>query len=72
MLRYGLDFPILQKEIGEQGAIVGVDLAIQMLHHAKKKYSTLPLVRADAAHLPFRDRVFDVIVLTFCLCIPHI
>ncbi|MCW4040631.1 MAG: class I SAM-dependent methyltransferase [Candidatus Bathyarchaeota archaeon] len=64
----GLDFSIILQELGKNGTIVGVDLSTQMLHQAKKKDSdTLALVRADIAHLPFREKKFDAIVITFCL-----
>jgi ubiquinone/menaquinone biosynthesis C-methylase UbiE len=38
-----------------------------MLNQAKKKHSAIPFVRADVAHLPFRNQVFDATVVTFCL-----
>jgi demethylmenaquinone methyltransferase/2-methoxy-6-polyprenyl-1,4-benzoquinol methylase len=64
----GLDFPILRRELGDEVIIVGVDLSTQMLNRAKKKaVQTIALVRADIAHLPFREYVFNAVILTFCL-----
>jgi demethylmenaquinone methyltransferase/2-methoxy-6-polyprenyl-1,4-benzoquinol methylase len=64
----GLDFPYLRQEVDERGMIVGVDLCIPMLHRAKKKgFVEMNLVRADIAHLPFRTKVFDAIMVSFCL-----
>jgi demethylmenaquinone methyltransferase/2-methoxy-6-polyprenyl-1,4-benzoquinol methylase len=64
----GLDFPILRQELGKNGTIVGVDLSTQMLYRAKKKTDKrIALVRADIAHLPFRDQIFDAAIVTFCL-----
>jgi demethylmenaquinone methyltransferase/2-methoxy-6-polyprenyl-1,4-benzoquinol methylase len=64
----GLDFPYLRQEVDERGMIVGVDLSIPMLHRAKKKgFVEMNLVRADIAHLPFRTKVFDAIMVSFCL-----
>jgi demethylmenaquinone methyltransferase/2-methoxy-6-polyprenyl-1,4-benzoquinol methylase len=66
----GLDFPILQKQMSESGRIVGVDLSVQMLQHAKeKRLSDIDLVRADIAHLPFTRSVFHAVLTTFCLTI---
>jgi ubiquinone/menaquinone biosynthesis C-methylase UbiE len=43
--------------------IVGSDLSGKMLRHARENLATLqvPLVQADAVHLPFADRSFDVV-----------
>lgn len=52
-------------ELGRHGyAAVGVDSSAGMLVAA---HTTAPLVRADAAHLPFGDRAFDGVVCGFAL-----
>ncbi len=65
----GLDFPLLLEKIAVGGFLLGVDLSFQMLQQAKKKTGSkrLDLVSADAAYLPFRDEIFDSILLSFCL-----
>jgi SAM-dependent methyltransferase len=43
--------------------IVGVDLSIEMLKHAKKlKFKNIGLIRADIYHLPLRKGIFDLII----------
>lgn len=65
----GLDFPFLTQKITNQGTMVGVDISSEMLSQAKKKLESeeANLVRSDAAHLPFRDKIFDAIFASFCL-----
>ena len=65
----GLDFPFLLKKIKIQGTLLGVDLSSEMLQQAKKKVGSegVNLVRSDAAHLAFRDKTFDAIIVSFCL-----
>ena len=64
----GLDFPLLQQQVGEEGMIVGVDLSTPMLNRAKKRGNReVHLLRADIAHLPFRDRAFHAVIISFCL-----
>lgn len=64
----GLDFAALLDKNEEQGTFVGVDISSEMLKQAKKKsYNRVSLVRADAEHLPFRKRIFDSILVSFCL-----
>jgi SAM-dependent methyltransferase len=43
--------------------VVGLDLSIVELKMSKQKFPNYPVVRADAATLPFRDRVFDLILV---------
>jgi SAM-dependent methyltransferase len=49
------------------GRLVGLDVSERQLHHARGFLEQvgiqLPLVQADAEHLPFRDACFDVV---FC------
>ena len=66
----GLDFHPLHDCISEPGRIIGIDISVQMLRHAKRK--RLPgvyLVRADITHLPFRREVFQAVLATFYLTI---
>ncbi len=65
----GLDFPFLLQRIKIQGTLMGVDLSSEMLQQAKKKIGSegVNFVRSDAAHLAFRDKTFDAILVSFCL-----
>lgn len=67
----GLNFPLLQQEIGPEGKIVGVDLTDAMLAQAQHRIETngwrnVSLVQADAAEFEFPTRV-DAILATY----PH-
>jgi ubiquinone/menaquinone biosynthesis C-methylase UbiE len=42
--------------------VVGVDSSVEMLSIARKRVGVTSLVCADADHLPFLDRSFDVVV----------
>ena len=65
----GLDFPYLLKKTKIQGTLFGIDLSSEMLQQAKEKIGRegVNLVRSDAARLPFRDKTFDAILVSFCL-----
>jgi len=65
----GVDFPFLLEKIGVQGNLSGLDLSFEMLQQAKKKIESerADLVNADAAYLPFRDRTYDGVFVSFCL-----
>lgn len=64
----GLDFSFLVEKI-KQGMLIAVDISVEMLKQAKKKIGNkeIFLVRADAANLPFSDKTFDAILVSFCL-----
>lgn len=66
----GLDIPVLLRKLNQE-TVTGVDLSIQMLRQTKHKQQTrmINLVRADIAHLPFRNKAFDAIMVSFCLTI---
>jgi demethylmenaquinone methyltransferase/2-methoxy-6-polyprenyl-1,4-benzoquinol methylase len=65
----GLDFPFLLKRIGMHGTLLGVDGSSEMLRQLKKKRlgGNLNLIRSDAAHIPLRDKILNVILVSFCL-----
>ena len=67
----GLNFPLIEREIGPGGRIVGVDLTDAMLAHAQRRvetsgWSNITLVQADAAEFEFPTGV-DAILATY----PH-
>lgn len=67
----GLNFPLLQQEIGPEGRILGVDLTDAMLAQAQRRIETngwrnVNLVQADAAEFEFPTGV-DAILATY----PH-
>ncbi len=45
-----------------ESQIVGVDFAPGMVEFARKKWEEIDVIQADAAHLPFRDQTFDMII----------
>jgi len=67
----GLNFPLIEQEIGPEGRIVGVDLTPAMLAQAQRRIETsgwrnVSLVQADAAEFAFPTGV-DAILATY----PH-
>lgn len=59
----GVFSPLLKKKYPD-ACVIGVDLAHQMLLHARKKqrmWRKWPLVNADMTQLPFVDGVFDLV-----------
>ena len=48
------------------GIRYGVDLADAMLKLAKSR--GIEVIKADAKHLPFKDKVFDLVLFAFTLC----
>ena len=45
--------------------IIGADFSVDMLNIAKEKISEEDFVAADAQHLPFKDELFDRILISF-------
>jgi demethylmenaquinone methyltransferase/2-methoxy-6-polyprenyl-1,4-benzoquinol methylase len=67
----GLNFPLIEKAIGPEGRIVGVDLTDAMLARAKERiaangWSNISLVQADATEFDFPAEV-DAILSTYAL-----
>ena len=67
----GLNFPLIEKMIGPDGRIVGVDLTDAMLAQAQDRihtngWSNISLVQADAADFDFPTEV-DAILCTYAL-----
>ena len=67
----GLNFSLLQREVGPSGHIVGVDLTDAMLAQAQRRaatsgWSNVSLVQADAAAFDFPTKV-DAILSTYAL-----
>lgn len=63
----GLDCLLARQSIGPDGLVVGVDMAPEMLHKARRNLRQLrcggvPLLRAYAEELPFATASFDVVV----------
>jgi len=50
----------------ELGIRYGIDLANAMLKLAKSR--GVEVIKADALHLPFKDKTFDLVLLAFTLC----
>jgi demethylmenaquinone methyltransferase/2-methoxy-6-polyprenyl-1,4-benzoquinol methylase len=69
----GMNFPLLQAEIGSSGKIIGVDISEEMLKRAEKRISdagwdNVELVHESAADYRFPERVDGIIatgVLTY-------
>ncbi|MBI4010919.1 MAG: class I SAM-dependent methyltransferase [Candidatus Rokubacteria bacterium] len=60
----GRNLPLYRTEV----RVVGVEPAWAPLRRARCRAPAVPLVRARAEALPFRDGVFDTIVSGLCLC----
>lgn len=53
---------------GAEGrTVVGLDLDLKILEYARSRHSKIPYVCADALSLPFRDRSFKSVIITFAL-----
>jgi ubiquinone/menaquinone biosynthesis C-methylase UbiE len=67
----GLNFPLLQKVVGREGKIIGVDLTDEMLKQAQRRvkengWSNVELVKSDAALYQFPPEI-DGVISTFAL-----
>jgi ubiquinone/menaquinone biosynthesis C-methylase UbiE len=67
----GLNFSLLQKVIGSEGRIIGIDLTEEMLEEAKrlvkkKDWRNVELVNSDAAEFKFPENI-DGIISTFAI-----
>ena len=56
----GMGLPYLR---AHARAVVGGDFTMPLLREARAHVPDLPLVRMDAAHLPFRDASFDAVLM---------
>jgi len=50
------------------GFLVAVDPHVHNLRAARRRAPGVPLVRASAEHLPFRDEAFDTVVSSLVFC----
>lgn len=69
----GLNFPLLERAVGQDGKVIGVDLTDQMLEIARKRveknhWENVELVQTDAAQYSFPDGV-DSILSFFAMCL---
>jgi demethylmenaquinone methyltransferase/2-methoxy-6-polyprenyl-1,4-benzoquinol methylase len=67
----GLNFPLVERQIGPEGRLVGVDLTNEMLAQAERRvgasgWKNVSLVRADALEFQFPSAV-DAIISTYAL-----
>lgn len=67
----GLNFPLLQRLVGSEGRIIGIDLTDDMLAQAQKRidensWSNIELVECDAAKYVFPDNL-NGIISTFAI-----
>lgn len=60
----GVLFDLLRRRVGETGYIIGIDFAPRVAHKAHRNFPfhNIGVVEADACCLPFREKVFDVVV----------
>lgn len=64
----GSTLSLLQKRVGKDGVVVGVDFSRGMLRVAQEKtagHDNVFLVEADVAYLPFKKSVFDAVTCSF-------
>jgi len=67
----GLNFPLLQRAVGQDGKIIGIDLTAEMLDQAKMRikknaWNNVELIQADAAAYKFTQGI-DGVLSTFAL-----
>jgi ubiquinone/menaquinone biosynthesis C-methylase UbiE len=67
----GLNFPLIEKAIGPQGRLIGVDLTQAMLDEARGKieghsWNNVELVQSDAARYEFPAPI-DAVISTFAI-----
>lgn len=67
----GLNFPLIQRYIGQEGKIIGIDLTDKMLAQARKRvqahdWTNVELVQIDAATYKFPESV-NGIISTFAI-----
>jgi len=72
----GLNFPLLQREVGSTGRIIGVDLTDHMLDQARKRvarkgWSNVELVQVDAAKYQFLQNASGIISTFAITLIPE-
>jgi ubiquinone/menaquinone biosynthesis C-methylase UbiE len=69
----GTDLPAMAARVGGAGAVWGLDLSRGMLRVCQRKLlkdrrgSSIRLIQGDGLQLPFRQNLFDVVVLSFTL-----
>jgi ubiquinone/menaquinone biosynthesis C-methylase UbiE len=68
----GILIPLLSKAAGDEGKIVSLDIAEEMLKQARNNgYSkSIHFIQADAAAIPFSGETFDLVVCYSCF--PHL
>jgi ubiquinone/menaquinone biosynthesis C-methylase UbiE len=52
----------------QEARVVGLDPSLEPLRRARKRAPQVPLVRASAQALPFRDGAFDTVVSSLVFC----
>jgi ubiquinone/menaquinone biosynthesis C-methylase UbiE len=59
----GVFQPLLREALGKDAQIASIDLSMPMLEQCCKQHSHLqiPLIQANAEHLPFADQSFDAL-----------
>lgn len=60
----GVFIPYLLKRVGKDGQIVALDIAEEMLEKARAKgfNGNIEYLQADAANIPLRGEIFDIVV----------
>ena len=68
----GIDLPLLSKEIGPSGWVIGIDLSRGMLYRSKRRIiknisMDISLIHGNALYLPFANNSFDAILCDYLL-----
>ncbi|MEV6930927.1 demethylmenaquinone methyltransferase [Dactylosporangium sp. NPDC051485] len=68
VLDLGAGTGVSTSELARSGALaVGADISVGMLQAGHEKRPEVPLLAADALHLPFADATFDAVTISFAL-----
>ena len=62
----GGELAAMRAQLAPDAHLVGIDISVAMLRRARR-YGTGPILQANAAYLPFRDRVFDRLFAAYVL-----
>lgn len=67
ILEVGAGTGLVTEELRKSGKVIAVDLSINMLRILKTKYPNVITIAADGEQLPFKDNLFDCVIVSECI-----